>query len=237
MPAPRAHATSVIDFGLADRTNAVYDIAQAIERNIVEWLELVRDPGRMAIESLCTSTTCARCSTATSECARSATQKQLRSPRCSRSVTRSSRSPRLTTFSGSALAGESAHRNPRLPRGTRAVVPRPGRQKLLDPLRRWAESRDNAGGRAHDRIRNRELSGRALGGTRGLHHHCVGIWLTTKRLLICWPVVLAADFSIWSSFTVRACSLTHCSRSSSSPSRFMAGGIGGAVCARRAKCA
>jgi Ser/Thr protein kinase RdoA (MazF antagonist) len=34
----------VIDFGLADRTNAVYDIAQAIERNIVEWLVLMRNP-------------------------------------------------------------------------------------------------------------------------------------------------------------------------------------------------
>jgi Ser/Thr protein kinase RdoA (MazF antagonist) len=35
-----AHAVAIIDFGLADRTNAVYDLAQAIERNIVEWLEL-----------------------------------------------------------------------------------------------------------------------------------------------------------------------------------------------------
>lgn len=43
---PHAHATSVIDFGLADRTNAVYDIAQAIERNIVEWLVLMQDPNR-----------------------------------------------------------------------------------------------------------------------------------------------------------------------------------------------
>ena len=39
-----AHATAVIDFGLADRTNAVHDIAQAIERNIVEWLTLMQDP-------------------------------------------------------------------------------------------------------------------------------------------------------------------------------------------------
>jgi Ser/Thr protein kinase RdoA (MazF antagonist) len=39
-----ARATSVIDFGLADRTNAVYDIAQAIERNIVEWLVLMHNP-------------------------------------------------------------------------------------------------------------------------------------------------------------------------------------------------
>jgi Ser/Thr protein kinase RdoA (MazF antagonist) len=41
---PDAHATAVIDFGLADRTNAVHDIAHAVERNIVEWLALVNDP-------------------------------------------------------------------------------------------------------------------------------------------------------------------------------------------------
>ncbi len=38
-----ARATAIIDFGLADRTNAVHDIANAIERNIVEWLALVQD--------------------------------------------------------------------------------------------------------------------------------------------------------------------------------------------------
>jgi Ser/Thr protein kinase RdoA (MazF antagonist) len=43
---PSARATAVIDFGLADQTNAVYDIAHAIERNIVEWLVLVNDPAR-----------------------------------------------------------------------------------------------------------------------------------------------------------------------------------------------
>lgn len=42
----RARATAIIDFGLADRTNAVHDIAHAIERNIVEWLALVADPDR-----------------------------------------------------------------------------------------------------------------------------------------------------------------------------------------------
>ena len=41
---PNARATAVIDFGLADQTNAVHDIAHAIERNIVEWLTLVNDP-------------------------------------------------------------------------------------------------------------------------------------------------------------------------------------------------
>jgi Ser/Thr protein kinase RdoA (MazF antagonist) len=40
----RAQAVAVIDFGLADRTNAVHDLAHAIERNIVEWLTLVNDP-------------------------------------------------------------------------------------------------------------------------------------------------------------------------------------------------
>ena len=36
----------MIDFGLADRTNAVHDLAQAIERNIVEWLDLIKDSTR-----------------------------------------------------------------------------------------------------------------------------------------------------------------------------------------------
>lgn len=39
-----AKATSVIDFGLADRTNAVHDLAHAIERSIVEWLALPKEP-------------------------------------------------------------------------------------------------------------------------------------------------------------------------------------------------
>lgn len=39
-----ARAMTIFDFGLSDRTNAVHDIAHAIERNIVEWLQLVADP-------------------------------------------------------------------------------------------------------------------------------------------------------------------------------------------------
>ncbi|HWE86117.1 MAG TPA: phosphotransferase [Terracidiphilus sp.] len=38
-----AQATAVIDFGLCDRTNAVHDLAQAVDRSIVEWLVLVND--------------------------------------------------------------------------------------------------------------------------------------------------------------------------------------------------
>ena len=41
-----AQAVAIIDFGLADSTNTVHDLAQAIERNIVEWLELMRDSAR-----------------------------------------------------------------------------------------------------------------------------------------------------------------------------------------------
>jgi Ser/Thr protein kinase RdoA (MazF antagonist) len=41
-----ARAAAVIDFGLADRTNAVHDLAHAIERNIVEWLDLIERPAR-----------------------------------------------------------------------------------------------------------------------------------------------------------------------------------------------
>jgi Ser/Thr protein kinase RdoA (MazF antagonist) len=41
-----ARAAAVIDFGLADCTNAVHDLAQTIERNIVEWLDLMENPAR-----------------------------------------------------------------------------------------------------------------------------------------------------------------------------------------------
>ncbi len=39
-----AQAAAIIDFGLADRSNAVHDLAHTIERNIVEWLALAEDP-------------------------------------------------------------------------------------------------------------------------------------------------------------------------------------------------
>jgi Ser/Thr protein kinase RdoA (MazF antagonist) len=42
-----ARAVAIIDFGLSDRTNAVHDLAHAIERNIVEWLALVERPSRL----------------------------------------------------------------------------------------------------------------------------------------------------------------------------------------------
>lgn len=42
----QASVTAIFDFGLADLTSAVHDLAVAIERNIVEWLTLVNDPSR-----------------------------------------------------------------------------------------------------------------------------------------------------------------------------------------------
>lgn len=45
----KAEAVAIIDFGLADRTNAVYDLAQAIDRSIVEWLALVGDETKSSI--------------------------------------------------------------------------------------------------------------------------------------------------------------------------------------------
>lgn len=39
-----AQAVAVIDFGLADRTTALHDLAHAIERSIVDWLALVNNP-------------------------------------------------------------------------------------------------------------------------------------------------------------------------------------------------
>ena len=47
-PGSEAQVMAIIDFGLADRTNAVHDLSQAIERNIVEWLVLVNDPAHPA---------------------------------------------------------------------------------------------------------------------------------------------------------------------------------------------
>lgn len=44
-----ARATAIIDFGLSDRTNTVHDLAQAIERNIVEWLDLLHDPENVRV--------------------------------------------------------------------------------------------------------------------------------------------------------------------------------------------
>lgn len=45
-PGENARATAVIDFSLADRGNAIHDLANAIERNIVGWLVLTQHPNQ-----------------------------------------------------------------------------------------------------------------------------------------------------------------------------------------------
>lgn len=47
---PQAQVVSVLDFGLSDRSFALFDLATAIERNLVPWLEL--DQGRAAVADL-----------------------------------------------------------------------------------------------------------------------------------------------------------------------------------------
>jgi Ser/Thr protein kinase RdoA (MazF antagonist) len=45
---PDAQVTGILDFGLANRTNAVHDLATAIERNVVEWLR-IEDAGEQVL--------------------------------------------------------------------------------------------------------------------------------------------------------------------------------------------
>jgi Ser/Thr protein kinase RdoA (MazF antagonist) len=45
----KARVAAVIDFGLADRTNAVHDLAHAIERSIIEWLVLDDETARVRV--------------------------------------------------------------------------------------------------------------------------------------------------------------------------------------------
>jgi Ser/Thr protein kinase RdoA (MazF antagonist) len=143
-----ARATAVIDFGLADRTNAVYDIAQAIERNIVEWLPLMRDPhcgenigvhldhlwamleGYEKVRSLSEAESAALAPMLALGHAEFALTEAhyflevLHSPEKARIATRDYLVQHARWFR------------------------RPGRDKILDPLRKWAEARHHRAVRA-----------------------------------------------------------------------------------------
>jgi Ser/Thr protein kinase RdoA (MazF antagonist) len=143
-----ARASSVIDFGLADRTNAVYDIAQAIERNIVEWLVLMHDPEHgeevpVHLDHLW---------------AMLQGYEQVRplSPAESRALT-----PMLALSHAEFALTEADYFLSVLHSPEKARVATndylvkhaqwfcgPGRQKLIHPLRRWAESRQSRAVRA-----------------------------------------------------------------------------------------
>lgn len=138
----QARPTSVIDFGLADRTNAVYDLAQAIERNIVEWLVLMRDGnqgedvsvhldhlwallegyervrtlGRAEAAALAPMLAVGHAEFALTEA--DYFLGVLHSPERARVATHDYLAGHARWFSG------------------------PGRTKILDPLRKWAESRE-----------------------------------------------------------------------------------------------
>jgi Ser/Thr protein kinase RdoA (MazF antagonist) len=138
----QASATSVIDFGLADRTNAVYDLAQAIERNMVDWLVLMRDDNRgenvgvhldhlwallegyERLRPLCRAEAAALVPMIAVGHAEFALTEAdyflgvLRSPEKARVATHDYLVGHARWFSG------------------------PGRRKTLDPLRHWAESRE-----------------------------------------------------------------------------------------------
>jgi Ser/Thr protein kinase RdoA (MazF antagonist) len=138
---PNARATSVIDFGLADRTNAVYDLAQAIERNMVEWLVLMHEPqhGEEVLVHL------------NHLWAMLEGYEQIRPLNPAEST---ALAPMLA-LSHAEFALTEAHyflgvlHSPEKARvATSDYLVKhaqwfrgPGRQKLLDPLRRWAETR------------------------------------------------------------------------------------------------
>lgn len=139
--APHAHATSVIDFGLADRTNTVYDIAQAIERSIVEWLELVRDPDAgdqvpVHIDYLCALLDGYERMRPLSPAEAAALAPMLALGHAEFALTEAHYF--LQVLHSPEKARIATHdylvKHAQWFRG-------PGRQKLLDPLRRWAESR------------------------------------------------------------------------------------------------
>jgi Ser/Thr protein kinase RdoA (MazF antagonist) len=143
-----ARATSVIDFGLADRTNAVCDIAQAIERNIVEWLVLMHDPeqgeeipvhlnhlwamldGYEQVRPL----SHVEAAALAPMLALSHAEFALTEADYFLSVLHSPEKARVAT-------NDYLVKHAQWFRG-------PGRQKLIDPLRRWAESRQSRAVRA-----------------------------------------------------------------------------------------
>jgi hypothetical protein len=98
------------------------------------------------------------------------------------------------------------------------------------------ERKPREGASKHDWMPLR-TTGRALAGDRGISHHMGGHLAHHARMLICWPVVLAADIFYLSFSIARGSFPMRCCRFSLWPSRSTAGGTGGAACAKRARCA
>ena len=203
-----AHATAMIDFGLADRTNAVHDIAHAIERNIVEWLALVNNPAHPDdvpihldhLDALLDGYESVR-PLSSEESAALAPMVAL----CHAEFALSE----ADYFLGVLHSEEKAQMayDGWLVGHARWFQSAAGR-KLLDALRRRAEPKTWGAPRGMtesgpamilDAVgtsrRLPRLSGRSRPGARwDAITAAFGIWLTTRRLLICWPVTLVSIF-------------------------------------------
>jgi Ser/Thr protein kinase RdoA (MazF antagonist) len=139
---PQAHASSIIDFGLADRTNAIYDLAQAIERNIIEWLVLMRDEDHVEdvpvhLDDLWALLDGYERVRPVSRAEAAALAPMLALCHAEFALTEAD------YFLGVLHSPEKAHvaTNDYLV-GHARWFSGPGRKKILDPLRRWAEARE-----------------------------------------------------------------------------------------------
>ena len=205
---PHAHATSVIDFGLADRTNAVYDLAQAIERNIVEWLVLMQDPNAgdevpVHLDHLWAMLD------GYELYASSAAQKQPHWPRCCAICHAEFALTEADYFLGVLHSPEKARVATRdYLVGHAQWFRGPGRERSRAFAAMGRNASDPGGARmilsaiAHYLIANWvELAGFVT--------TAVGIWLTTQtHCCICWPVVLAPTFLPVVFYHARLCSDT-----------------------------
>ena len=142
-----------------------------------------------------TTIICSRCSTATNRCGRSRARSRSRWRRCWRSVTRSSRYLRPIISSACCIRKRRPRTHAKVISSRTRVGSAAPASKFLEALRAWAERENRRRGtvtrmilpaieqffRAHWL----ELAGFVTTG--------VGIWLTARRNLLCWPITLAAD--------------------------------------------
>ena len=84
---------------------------------------------------------------------------------------------------------------------------------------------------------HRELPCRELAGDCRRRHYSFGIWLTTRRTLICWPVVLVSDVLYLIVFYREHLKSDALLQVFFIASRFIAGGIGARGARWRARCA
>ncbi len=232
-PIEMRSATAIIDFGLADRTNAVHDIAHAIERNIVEWLALVNDPAHPDavpihldhLDALLDGYESVR-PLSGEEAAALAPMTAL----CHAEFALSeadyflgvlhSEEKAAMAYDGWLVGHARWFRSAPAASCSTLCAAAPPRTRHKERL-------------GHDLERDRGLPHRSRPGTRR-SHHC-GSWHLAHHAA---PAHLLArhsglrSFSTWWSSTAPGSSPMRCCKSSSSSSRSTAGGTGGAACAQ-----